>query len=226
MRLIQKLAGQQYLLLVVSLLALFVVSPFLSVSMLGRLLGGVAFLWIVFSAVWAFHRDEKIATIGVVLGLLLLALTVWNLFDARRWTALVQSSLESAFLLLLIFTILGDVLRQSKVTLNTVYGAICVYLIMGLFWGSLYEVMEITSPGSFSVGRAEFEEHGYGGLIYYSFVTLTTLGYGDITPVSRVAKIFAMLEAIIGQLFLVVTVARLVGLQVAHSGTKGENQQD
>jgi hypothetical protein len=147
-----------------------------------------------------------------------LVLIVWNILDGRWGITLALYSLESVFLLLLIITILGDVLRHSKVTLNTVYGAACVYLVMGLFWGSIYIIMEITSPGSFSMAHGDFEGRGYARLTYYSFVTLSTLGYGDITPVSKTAMVFAMLEAVIGQLYLVVTVARLVGLQVAHSG--------
>ena len=222
---LHRFSGQRYLLLVVSLLALFVLSPILSVSMLGRLVGGAVFLWVIFSAVWAFHRDKKVAGIGAVLGVALLVLIVWNLVDEHRWITPAQHSIQCAFLLLLMITILGDVLRHEKVTLDTIYGAASVYLVMGLFWGSLYVIMEIASPGSFSMVHAEFEAHGYAGLTYYSFVTLTTLGYGDITPVSRAAMVFAMLEAAIGQLYLVITVARLVGLQVAHSRTD-ENLPD
>ena len=74
----------------------------------------------------------------------------------------------------------------------------------------------ISSPGSFT-GSEGWAETGFSHLNYFSFVTLTTLGYGDINPVSGPASAFAMLEAIIGQLFLVILVARLVGLQISHS---------
>ena len=91
-----------------------------------------------------------------------------------------------------------------------------VYLFIGLLWSDIYAILEHLQPGSFSFAHSQAGTK-LSDFSYYSFVTLTTLGYGDITPLTSKARAFAMLEAIIGQLYLVVLIARLVGLHISHS---------
>ncbi len=83
-------------------------------------------------------------------------------------------------------------------------------------WAFVFSVLECIHPGSFSIGEGQI---GVGLLlfIYYSFVTITTLGYGDITPLTAPANSISLLEAVIGQIYLVVLVARLVGMHIAPS---------
>jgi voltage-gated potassium channel Kch len=121
--------------------------------------------------------------------------------------------------------ILSTILKAKKVTTETIYASICVYLLLGIIWTMLFSAIEIIEPGSFlSGGEPVVDFHGdpvkrnvLGILIYYSFVTLTTLGYGDIIPASPHARALSSLEAVIGQLFIAVLIARLVGLHIAHS---------
>ena len=94
-----------------------------------------------------------------------------------------------------------------------------VYLLMAMMWALLFRLVNDLQPGSFAMA----ESHMQGSRLlffYYSFVTITTLGYGDITPVTDVAKSFSFLEAIVGQIYLVVLVARLVGTHIAQSMDK------
>ena len=121
-----------------------------------------------------------------------------------------------ALLAFAIVTVLVRVLRDERVTLNTVYGAVCVYFLLVLFWAFIFILIEQLEPGSFSGIGGSGEE--VSDFLYFSMVTHTTLGYGDITPVSGLPRSLAALEAFLGQVFLVGTVARLVALQVAHSG--------
>ena len=89
-----------------------------------------------------------------------------------------------------------------------------MYLLAALLWAFLYTFLELVDPASFNVDLSE--PQGYLLVFqYYSFVTITTLGYGDITPVTEVAKAFSALEAVVGQLYLVVAVAWLVGMYVS-----------
>ena len=99
-------------------------------------------------------------------------------------------------------------------TLNVIYAAIAVYLFIAFMWAFLFLLVEKLQPGSITLGGTEESTFHF---FYYSFVTITTLGYGDITPTSEIARSLALLEAVIGQIYLVVLVARLVGIHIAQS---------
>lgn len=206
---------RRYMFLFVSLVTFMVLAPFLK-SNLARIFADAVFLWVILSGVIAVQKHRRVTVLSLILGLAAFLLFFWNHFSPMPGSYLVQEAVEIIFLTILIMSILRDVLETMTVTLDTIYGASCVYLMMGLLWGSIYTAIEIMSPGSFT-GSAAWEGSRLSHLNYFSFVTLTTLGYGDISPVSGPASVFAMLEAIVGQLFLVIMVARLVSLQVSHS---------
>jgi len=124
--------------------------------------------------------------------------------------------------------ILSDVLEQGRVSSRRIRGAVCVYLLIGYIWGTLFCLIELVSPGSFSfqgvrptvpVAEDSFRILNMS-FFYYSFVTLTTTGYGDITPVTIATRCFSTLEAMIGQLYLAILIGRLVGLHTAHHAHK------
>jgi voltage-gated potassium channel Kch len=119
------------------------------------------------------------------------------------------------FLLLLVVKILKFVFASRRVTTEVIHAAIVCYLLLGLCWAFIYVLIENLHPGSFSVSSVN-AANASTAYTYFSFVTLTTLGYGDISPVAEVARSFAILEAITGQMYLAVLVARLVGMQIAH----------
>jgi hypothetical protein len=108
--------------------------------------------------------------------------------------------------------VLAYVLAAKRVTRDMIFGAISAYLLIGIAWTSAYALLEALQPGSFSIDEAQTPD-----FYYYSFTTLTTLGYGDITPVTSRAKSMAVLEAVNGVLYIAVLIARLVGTQIAHS---------
>ncbi len=103
--------------------------------------------------------------------------------------------------------------RGGPVTHYRIQGAVAVLLLLGLVWASAYELLHLIHPDAFSgaVGNAP----GALTWIYYSFVTLTTMGYGDITPVHPIARSLAISEALTGQLYIAVTLARLMALHVS-----------
>jgi hypothetical protein len=119
---------------------------------------------------------------------------------------------DAVFAIFLTVMILGEVLRGEEVTRDSIHGGICVYLLMGYAWALFYGLVEVVHPGSFSIsGLGAGDPVKNSDLFFFSFVTLTTLGYGDMTPVSSQARSLAILEAVIGPLFIAVFIARLVG---------------
>ncbi|WP_228015270.1 potassium channel family protein [Synechocystis salina] len=127
-----------------------------------------------------------------------------------------------------VITISQQLNKAQKVDQNVLLGAISVYLLLGVFWFLLYRISYIISPTNFS----ELQSDGVNNfiLLYFSFTTLTTLGYGDITPTDSVAMGLSNMEAIIGQMYSVIFVARLVSLYTTdlnrHSQTQEEKEPD
>lgn len=109
--------------------------------------------------------------------------------------------------------LLEIVLRAKTITGDTIAGAIGVYLVMGLTWAQAYQFMDEVQPGSFAyeTGTGPGGELSLMDYVYFSFVTITTLGYGDITPVSVAAESAAAFEAVTGTIYIAVLIARLVG---------------
>jgi hypothetical protein len=115
-----------------------------------------------------------------------------------------------------VIVILIFIFEQREVTRDLIAGAAVVYLMMALMWSFLYKILEMLQPGSFTIAETAFKSDKLI-FVYYSFVTITTLGFGDITPTTGLASSLSILEAVIGQLFLVVAVAWLVGVHVSQS---------
>ena len=124
-----------------------------------------------------------------------------------------------AFLAYVVFVVYKQsVFAKGKMTGDRVAGAIAVYLLVGLLWALVYGMISAADPDAFrGIQAFTLEESGaQQDCIYFSFVTLTTLGYGDMSPLAPAAKTLAWFEAVFGQLFLGVTIARLVSLEIAH----------
>ncbi len=109
--------------------------------------------------------------------------------------------------------------KSDKISEEMIFASVCLYIILGLNWGFVYFLIEAFASGSFA--NIQAIEAGTAApfaaltdLIYYSFVTLSTLGYGDILPISRAARSWAIIEALVGQFYLAIVVARLVGLHI------------
>jgi len=108
-----------------------------------------------------------------------------------------------------IYCVLRYVLQSRVVTSDHIYAGISVYLMLGLAFGCLYYLLTVLNADCFAVNSSKLGE-GTPDLMYFSFVTLATLGYGDITPVTRVARTMAEVEAVAGTLYIAVFMALLV----------------
>jgi hypothetical protein len=126
--------------------------------------------------------------------------------------------------------IVAALFRRQALSPDSVFGSVCGYLLLGMAWGVLYSMLDAAWPGSFAVAGRLAEQvqadHSRVPLFtYYSFVTLTTVGYGDVTPVSTPARTCAWLEALTGQFYLAVLVAGLVGALLSQKPEAGPAQR-
>ncbi|WP_320007605.1 ion channel [Maridesulfovibrio sp.] len=122
---------------------------------------------------------------------------------------------EAADMLMLLIAIWGIqnfMWRQKKVTRDLISGAICIYMLAGLVWGDAYSLCEIFSRASFAgINPADSVFAVRGALAYFSYVTMLTVGYGDIIPVSPMARSLTILQGLFGQMYLAVFIAGILG---------------
>jgi hypothetical protein len=121
------------------------------------------------------------------------------------------------FLCTITYSVIDNLLSHKEVTIDTLLGAICGYLMIGFIWTFFYMIIAVMNPNSFSntleSGNAQQRLQHFS---YYSFSSLTALGYGDILAISSLARTLSWLEAVVGQSYLAIWIAQLVGLRVVH----------
>jgi Ion channel len=205
--------------LLIALFALLLLYPFFAGRVMAHAFWDICTSAILLLGIYAISHGRRHWVIALVLAIAVLG-TKWSSYViANERLLLVNYGLAAIFSTFTACLLLADVLRKGAVTADKIYGALCVYLLIGLTWGFMFLTLEEVQPGSFLFGQARFSgiEKDPATLVYFSFVTLSTVGYGDITPFSPPARSFAFMEAIIGQIYLAVLVARLVGLHIAYS---------
>jgi hypothetical protein len=180
-------------------------------------------------------QERKQAVIALVLGVpaILLRLTTSAIPDnaVRNRAILMFSALFFAYL---IWNVLHDIYSEKRSTGERVFGALCAYVFIGIVFALLYAHLEFRDPDAYAfhlsneslVEEASSEATLVPMFTYYSFVTLTTLGYGDITPISDAARTLAWMEALIGQLYLAVMVASFVAVHISKKSTEGGGDAD
>ena len=228
------LARRKFLALLVSLLLLVVVYPILRDLVETRLLFDTLVTLLFAAALVAVFRGRGNRFLALVLGTPTLV-GLWSgyvLPGLPRVPLIVAFHLCGAlFFSFVVVTILRSVSREKEVTADAVYGAFCGYLLVGLIFGHLFCVLETLAPGSFRASEplpAAFpdEDRLHFLLTYFSFITLTTVGYGDVTPASRGARGLAVVEAIVGQFYIAVLMAQLIGIRVAQALAERQSGSD
>lgn len=150
--------------------------------------------------------------LGSMLSLPVLYLNLHNLFASEIQESVLIYFLNILFYLFIVFELLRHIVSQKFIDFNLIAAAIIVYLIIGLLWAFIYLILETKTPGAI-LGEQNIEvENALSTLLYFSYVTMTTLGYGDISPHTELAGKWVVLEAIIGQFYIAILVARLVSL--------------
>jgi hypothetical protein len=211
----------RFQMLLLILLISFAIMPFFESRLYTDIMATVVLI-VAISAI-SDKRNKLLAACSLLVVSAIAAIWYARWFPGKA-IVVTANLLDLSFLALVIGTILSQVFRSRQITRETVAGAICAYLLIGAMWGDGFSILETIAPGSFSgmtavagtISLADARLQA-GRLSYFSFVTLSTLGYGDITPLTRPARNLAALEAIFGQLYLAVLISRLVSQQAASS---------
>ncbi|MGI0485778.1 potassium channel family protein [Pantanalinema rosaneae CENA516] len=217
MRLIElcKFAENKYNRLLTMLILIFLSEPFIGATIVGVSIVFIIFfgisLWTILLVIRALERSRTIFNYYLGLAGLAFCLQILGELDNLSISnqKIVMISSQAIFLFFIgmsIFLILEEVFATSIVTSDTIKGGVCVYLLVGFFWSILYGMVCSLNPAAFSIPMQASD------ITYFSFITLTTVGYGDIAPISPFARILANLEAIVGIMYPTIFIARLVGL--------------
>ncbi len=179
------------------------------------LVRGVLFSILLLAGIWSLRGGGVFFTFGMVF---VIAGLVLNIIAVDFELAIFQyGSIFSliGFLLITIVFSLKQVVFSAEINVNRLVGAVCIFLMLGVLWALTYSVLELMLPGSFT-GLSSAQKAGWdSSWLYFSFVTLTTLGYGDILPVSAIARSLAYMQAVTGQFYVAVLVAGLVSAYIS-----------
>jgi hypothetical protein len=224
------LLRRRFLALLLTLLMLLVAYPFLRKAYDTRLLLDVLFTAVFLAALLVVFQRKRFRVVAVLLGLPPLV-GLWTDYFLpgvpRLPLAVGVHAVAAVFLVFCVATILHDIYRQGTVSADSIFGAFCGYLLVGMIFSHLYSLIEWLEPGSFQANEAitlrlHHEDRRFFLLTYFSFMTLTTVGYGDVTPVAEGAQGLAVVEALLGQLYIAVLIAELIGKRVtSHVGGAG-----
>ncbi len=197
-----------YGLLILLFVTIFVLAPLVSAQMVSLLFLKIGFSLIVVVGAFKVTARAWVRGLAVLLAALSLAMGRLGLPFAERTIEAADMLLSEAILVTFTVLMTKQFLPRGREPAQRIAGAVSIYLLLGLIWARLYQLVELVSPGAFLL--PDSESLNTANLVYFSFVTLATLGYGDISPVDIVARTLAILEAIMGQLYLVILISRLV----------------
>ena len=210
----QKLSETRFLILLVLILFMLVLTPFLDEFVQTRILRDVFLTAIFIFIIYSIRLKRSQAIIAFVLALPLIVATWSAYFVEIKSLSLLTRIFGAFFFAYAAINILRIIANSEQVTSETIFAAIVAYMLIALMWAFLYMILELVSPGSFSFPEMGFREESMR-FEYFSFITITTLGYGDITPLTNQASALTLIEAVVGQIYLVVLVAWLVGMHVS-----------
>lgn len=199
--------------LLVLLLALIVISPIVQLYFQVRWFEELLFTAVLMWSVYSLEFDRRLLAPAGLLALPGVAL-MWLGAHRAEWAALGAHVCLAAFLVFVIVAILRFIFGRREIEPDTIAGSIVVFLLMAVMWSLVYRAIDIVDPGSFSLNN-RLTPLAPEDFRYFSLITITTVGYGDIAPVGPIARAFAMLEAVIGQMYLVILVSWLVGMYVS-----------
>ncbi len=164
--------------------------------------------------IWSFVGSATVFRIGHVLAAVATGSVVVDLVSGRYDLNSLTLVVLFVFLAISMWHAARDVAFGGEVDGNRLIGAMCIYEMLGLMWAVMYAGLARSSLAKFA-GDALDATAPFWDFVYYSFVTLTTLGYGDVSPVGPVAKSLAYMESVVGQFYIAILVASLVGAHLA-----------
>ncbi len=215
----------RYMNLLVVIIIMMIISPFVSKSPNLRMLNNVVLTLVLLSVVYTVKKQRRTFILGLCLGIPWV-LTAWvHLYNQTVIHPAVLAASSMVFDGYVISVLLRHIIRSKKVTADILYGAVSVYILLGIFFASLYLFLDAVTQAPLFVylgSNADTVSTESSKIFYFSFVTLTTLGYGDIRPISDITRMFATIEAMTGVLYSAALIGRLIGMYVAQSRGSGD----
>lgn len=184
-----------------------------------QLITRIILMLIVVSGLFAAEFSVKLFRFLFVLGAITIALAVISIVIHSRNLTIIFFFLNTLFFILVTIALVTHVAQAKKVEGSTVICAINSYLLIGVSVTLLIVILDLFAPHSFN--NITTEQDSFSAFIYFGFVTLTTLGYGDISPITPLARSLSTFTALLGQLYLVIIMALIVG---KYLNTKGSDQ--
>ena len=222
----------RFSLLLLALIGAVLVPPYFDGHPLFTLVWKLLFTGVLVAAAYSVIGDRRVLLMAMVLLLPTLA-TVWlEHFQHDSHLVFYLDHLTTIlFLSFISYRFLLFIVRARRVTTNIIVASMCLYLMLAFIWAAIYANINLFYGGAFRFPDADVytslapEDQVMGVFTYYSFVTLSTLGYGDIIPVHKVAQAWAAVQAMIGQFYIAIIMARLVSLHVTSGHRSGEQSR-
>lgn len=203
-----------------AIMAIFFIVPVFEKNFYTHLILQCSFILLILSSIYAIDAQRPI----LILGIFFLIPSIYFDFLSYQYHSLpymiMAHGFSLAFTLLAIAVLMRKILSAGLVNADLIFGALMVYLLSGILWAKFYFIENMMAPGSFNgAGILDFDSatlltayEQQFNFLYYSFATLATLGMGDITPLSHLAKSLTALESMFGQLFVAIIIAKLVSV--------------
>jgi hypothetical protein len=210
------------------LLMIFIVNPLGAAGVFRGYAALVHDLWLaltLLSGALAIGWRRKVARVVVLSAILLFALRTLGFVGGAGTLGLIVDAGLTLFLLsTLALMVVMQIFREGPITRQRVQGSIIIYLLLGLIWAEAYTLAAYLDSDAFTVNLSLGQNALSARLTYFSFVTLTTVGYGDILPTNLVTRTLANMEGLVGQLFPAILIARLVSMEIAARETKNTKE--
>ena len=218
------IADWRFSLLLIALICNILFAPLIADLDLGPSTGSIsieiAFTFLLIILVFVVGHNKNLILLYTTIAFSALIFSWINILNPSAFLSILSHLFSFTALTLAITLVIKESLLSEEVTMDTIAGSLCAYLLLGFAFASIYALIDIVAPSSFisSIpGKEGLIDLASSDLdrIYFSFVTLLTVGYGDIVPASPPAKLTTIIEGFIGQVYLVVLIARLVGMHVS-----------
>jgi len=203
-----------------AIMAIFFIVPIFEKNFYTHLLLQFSFILLILSTIYMIDGKQTILITGLFFMIPYIYFDSLSFQQHSLFYMVVAHGFSLVFTMLAIVVLMRKILHASQVNADLIFGALMVYLLSGILWANFYLIENILSPGSFQgSGILNFDSTAFLGIyeqqfnfLYYSFATLATLGMGDITPLNHLAKSLTAMEAIFGQLFVAIIIAKLVSV--------------
>ena len=210
----------RFIYIIFAIMLVLLVNPFIRpLGLIGHLFSTLFLAMIPLASAYALTDDRKEAIIVLFIAAPFVILDGLNFIFTNRPLMVVAFSFGTILYFYIVALLVKNLLSIRVITADLIYCAISIYLLIGIMWAGIYTVIEGISPGSFS-GSSETPD-----LLYFSFVTLTTVGFGDIAPLTILVRRLAVFEAAMGSIYMAVIIAMIVGRYMSmHEEKQSESE--